>query len=60
MARSLNLKTLAEGVETQEMLEHLRVFKCDEAQGYYFARPMPAEEFTRYVSTTPNAFLKNL
>jgi EAL domain-containing protein (putative c-di-GMP-specific phosphodiesterase class I) len=56
MARSLNLKTIAEGVETLEMLEHLRVFKCDEAQGYYFARPMPADEFIRYVSVTPSVF----
>ena len=42
MARSLNLKTVAEGVETAEMVARLRQFKCDEAQGYYFARPMPA------------------
>ena len=49
MARSLNLKTIAEGVEDHEMLEHLRIFHCDEAQGYYFARPMPAEEFVRYL-----------
>jgi diguanylate cyclase (GGDEF)-like protein/PAS domain S-box-containing protein len=44
MARSLNLKTIAEGVETTQMLEQLRVFQCDEVQGYYFARPMPAAE----------------
>ncbi len=56
MARSLNLRTIAEGVETREILEHLRIFKCDEGQGYYFARPMPAEEFTGYVSRTPSAF----
>lgn len=50
MARSLNLKTLAEGVEHAGMLELLRVFHCDEVQGYHFARPMPAEEFARYLS----------
>jgi diguanylate cyclase (GGDEF)-like protein/PAS domain S-box-containing protein len=49
MARSLNLKTIAEGVETPEMLEQLRLFNCDEAQGYYFARPMPAETFNKFL-----------
>jgi diguanylate cyclase (GGDEF)-like protein/PAS domain S-box-containing protein len=49
MARSLNLRTIAEGVETVEMLHQLRVFQCDEAQGYHFARPMPADEFAGYL-----------
>lgn len=42
MARSLGLHTIAEGVETAEVLALLREFGCDEAQGYFFARPMPA------------------
>jgi diguanylate cyclase (GGDEF)-like protein len=49
MAHSLGLKTMAEGVETAEMLAPLRVFGCDEVQGYYFARPMPAREFEQYL-----------
>jgi diguanylate cyclase (GGDEF)-like protein/PAS domain S-box-containing protein len=49
MAHSLNLKTIAEGVETDDMRHMLRVFQCDEAQGYLFARPMPAREFERYL-----------
>jgi diguanylate cyclase (GGDEF)-like protein/PAS domain S-box-containing protein len=52
MAHSLNLKTIAEGVENPGMLQRLRIFRCDEAQGYHFARPMPADEFARYLSTT--------
>jgi len=48
MAHALNLKTIAEGVETAEMVQQLRIFKCDEVQGYYYARPMPADEFERY------------
>lgn len=52
MARSMNLKTIAEGVETVEMLELLRTFHCDEAQGYYFARPMPAESMDTYLLAT--------
>ena len=49
MAQSLNLKTLAEGVEDAQMLEQLRIFRCDEVQGYHFARPMPAEELARFI-----------
>ncbi len=45
MAHSLNLRTIAEGVEEEQMLHHLRAYNCDEAQGYYFARPMPAADF---------------
>jgi EAL domain-containing protein (putative c-di-GMP-specific phosphodiesterase class I) len=48
MAHGMKLKVVAEGVETAEQLEFLRREGCDEAQGYYFARPMPAEEFSRW------------
>jgi diguanylate cyclase (GGDEF)-like protein/PAS domain S-box-containing protein len=47
MARSLRLRTVAEGVETPEQLEFLRRLGCDEIQGYLFSRPIPAEEFAR-------------
>ncbi|HET8693678.1 MAG TPA: EAL domain-containing protein [Aquabacterium sp.] len=46
MASSLGLKTIAEGVETETMAELLTQLGCDEAQGYYFARPMPADALT--------------
>jgi len=49
MAHSLNLKTLAEGVETEEMLASLCHFGCDEAQGYHFARPMPASAMSEFL-----------
>lgn len=45
MAHRLRLKVVAEGVETAEQLAFLRREGCDEVQGYYFARPMPAAEF---------------
>ena len=45
LARSLNLDVLAEGVETLEQAEWLRREGCDWAQGWYYGRPMPAEDF---------------
>jgi len=44
MAHSLRLKVIAEGVETAAQLDFLRSRHCDEMQGYYFSRPLPAEE----------------
>lgn len=45
MADKLGLGLLAEGVETKEQVEVLRNIGCDIVQGYYYAKPMPAEEF---------------
>ena len=49
LARSLNLHTIAEGVETAEMLALLRVYECDVAQGYHLARPLPAQQCTDFL-----------
>ena len=49
LSKMLNMKVLAEGVETKEQLELLRKMKCDEVQGFYYARPMPETEFVQYV-----------
>ena len=45
MARSLKLHTIAEGIETPEELAALKAQGCDEAQGFFFSRPVPADQF---------------
>ncbi len=45
MARSLGMETICEGIETEEQISLLRNLGCDMAQGYYYAKPMPAEAF---------------
>lgn len=42
MGKTLNRKIIAEGVETEEQLSKLREYHCDEIQGYFISRPMPA------------------
>jgi diguanylate cyclase (GGDEF)-like protein/PAS domain S-box-containing protein len=49
MAHSLNLEVIAEGVETEGQLAFLREHSCDQMQGYYFSRPVPAEDFDQMV-----------
>ncbi|WP_256470534.1 EAL domain-containing protein [Alkalimarinus coralli] len=50
MAHSLSLKVIAEGVEEAPQLEFLNQHNCDFAQGYYFNRPVPAEDFTIWMN----------
>ncbi|SHH94566.1 diguanylate cyclase (GGDEF) domain-containing protein [Clostridium collagenovorans DSM 3089] len=47
MAKQLNMKVVAEGVETEGQVDFLKDINCHMAQGYYFARPMPTEEFEK-------------
>ncbi|HEY5594753.1 MAG TPA: EAL domain-containing protein [Nitrospiria bacterium] len=53
LAHNLGLKVIAEGVENQDIWDRLSALGCDEAQGYYMARPMPAEELTRWLDESP-------
>ena len=48
IGRSLNLRVIAEGVETAADLAFLKAHHCDEAQGFYFSRPVPADQFARF------------
>jgi EAL domain-containing protein (putative c-di-GMP-specific phosphodiesterase class I) len=58
MAHGLNLKVVAEGVETNDQLNFLLRRRCDEAQGFYFGKPVPAEmvqESTRLIAEQRSA-----
>lgn len=56
LARSLKLKVVAEGVETDEQSRLLRLLDCDEMQGYLFSKPVTGEIFeTRYLASSPIA-----
>ena len=46
LAHALNLRVVAEGVETEAQRDHLRNLDCDELQGFLFARPMSAKALT--------------
>ena len=51
MGKSLKLRVVAEGVETREQLAFLQDQRCDEGQGYYFSRPVVAEQFAKLLGT---------
>ncbi len=51
IGRSLNLRVVAEGVETLEELRFLRAHGCDEAQGYFFSRPIVPQKFAELLES---------
>jgi diguanylate cyclase (GGDEF)-like protein len=50
LAQNLRLKVIAEGIETQAHLDFLRSLGCDQGQGFFLGRPMPAEQFCSFVT----------
>lgn len=50
LAKKLNLKVVGEGIETISQLEFLFKNQCDEAQGYYFSKPLPRLEFNNFMN----------
>jgi EAL domain-containing protein (putative c-di-GMP-specific phosphodiesterase class I) len=63
LARGLDLRVIAEGVETQQQLDFLQHHACPEVQGYHFSYPVPAGEFERLLDgaalTRPSAVLSH-
>ncbi|RYE98180.1 MAG: EAL domain-containing protein, partial [Oxalobacteraceae bacterium] len=55
MAHALKLSVVAEGVETSDTLQFLRNADCDEAQGYFLAKPLSLADFEAYLSRLPKA-----
>ncbi len=55
MAHSLNIRVIAEGVETAEQLAFLRQHRCDGMQGYYFSRPLPPAQFAELLQREQRA-----
>jgi diguanylate cyclase (GGDEF)-like protein len=49
LAHTMHMKVIAEGVETQEQANMLRLLRCDQMQGFLIAKPMPFEEMTAYI-----------
>lgn len=56
LGHNLGLKVVAEGVETATAKKMLTAFQCDDGQGYYFCRPIPAEATTKFLLQPPDAF----
>jgi len=50
LGQKLNLRVIAEGVETDEQVTFLRAHHCDEMQGYHFSKPVPAEAITEMLA----------
>jgi diguanylate cyclase (GGDEF)-like protein len=59
MAKALGLKIVAEGVETQRAASMLTLFGVDSGQGYYWAKPLPMDDFVNYVSGCPDGKAKS-
>ncbi|KEH99420.1 nitrogen fixation protein [Clostridium botulinum C/D str. BKT12695] len=56
LAKSLHLKVVAEGTETMEHINFLKVRKCDTIQGYYFSKPVPGDGFTRILKNNKRLY----
>lgn len=58
LANELGMPVIAEGVETKDDVEMVKAAGCQMVQGYYFAKPMPVDEFEKYLETYPYGDMK--
>jgi EAL domain-containing protein (putative c-di-GMP-specific phosphodiesterase class I) len=59
LARSLNIRTIVEGIESKEQLEMARHERCDEGQGFFFSRPMPESEIRSFLIRHKQEFIRS-
>ena len=59
IAKFLRVPTVAEGVETETQLQTLKKMGCDVIQGYYFSKPVPPEEFVKFIEKEKSLWAKN-
>ena len=59
IAKFLRVPTVAEGVETEAQLQTLKKMGCDVIQGYYFSKPVPPEEFVKFIEKEKSLWAKN-
>jgi EAL domain-containing protein (putative c-di-GMP-specific phosphodiesterase class I) len=60
LGHNLGLKVVAEGVETVHAKTLLRTFQCDEGQGFYYCRPIPADAMTKFLLEPPHGIIERL
>lgn len=52
MIKAMKMKIVVEGVETEEMLKLFSELECEYIQGYYFSKPIPREEFVKFIQAS--------
>ena len=57
VARSLGMRTVAEGIETQSQLDAVRAQQCDKAQGYFYSRPLPADDLMEWLESKTSVLI---
>ena len=55
MAHHMDMRVIAEGVETEEQISFLRRHGCDYVQGYYYSKPLPMEDFAKMLNEQQSA-----
>ena len=52
MLKDMQMEIVAEGIETQSMVEQFAALSCDFIQGYYFSKPIPEDKFVEFIRTS--------